>query len=914
MRCNGQTLLLLVATAILPSFALTHPLSEGLLKSYSSQLYFEENRGQFDPAIQYQTFVTGIQVRFLESGLSHAMIRELETQSSEHYEKYENYRWAGEREVEHEALVWNTSFLNTSPQVRIEGKEPIAGVINYIKGNSPRQWATDITRFRELWYTSIYPNTDLRYYGTENHQLKYDFILYPGASISDIRMQAEGVTGMELNFNGEWLIHTKWGTITDASPYAYQLINGRETEVKVQYTPAGKNTIGFKVIGEYDTSLPLVIDPLTLNWSTFLHASTSDDYVIAVDRDAQENIYLTGYTKSLAFPVTTGVYQNNYTGGIDCYITKMDPNGSFIYYSTYIGGTDWELPYAIHVTANNEPIIAGFGSSTNYPYTSGSIQPASGGGLSDGFITKLSASGNSLEYSSYLGGTDRDYIYDMAVGPGGEAYLTGYTLSHDFPVTSGAYSNSVGGYGDIFVAKVSADGSTLDYSTLVSGTNFDIANSIAINSNGDAFVAGNTGSSDLPATSGAYQNSASFAGSGLDEDAFVLRLSADGSTLKYLTYLGGSDTDAAYSLDINVNDEVFVTGVTYSTNFPTTTTAFQTGTSSNLGSGDLFVARLSSSGSSMTYGTYLGGTDVDFCKSIRVNSNNEAHILGASRSYNYPVTTGSAAHTALYDIVVSILSSDGSSLVQSAYYGGSYNEYPRSSGSMYLDGNKMTIGITTHSANMPMTAGTYQTAKTNGTADAPWIGTIETGTVLPVEMKSFTAAWQEAISLPVLRWETGEETGTVEFEIERKTEASDWEQIGLVSGNSGSNHQYTFTDHQVPADESRLFYRIRYQSLDGDMYHSVVREVTVPANPLLALSVYPNPADDILHISYESGSEDYYRLEIMSIDGRIIYQTVQMNSSSGKRRLDISHWASGIYTLRLIPVHGSPLTKKLVVR
>ncbi|MEZ4777454.1 MAG: T9SS type A sorting domain-containing protein [Bacteroidia bacterium] len=884
-----------------------------MYSALSSQIYFEENLGQFGPEIRYQSFVNGIQVRFLPTGISYAMIREVENESEETYEKHENYRWAGEQEFDHEALVWNTRFVGISDQTHIAGIEQMAGEINYFKGDDPGKWVTNAHRFSEIRYNSIYEGIDLRYYGTDQHQIKYDFILQPYADVGQIKMVAEGITGIEINAAGECIIHTLWGTVTDAAPFAWQKINGKDIKVDVRYQKIDPTTIGFQITGAYNPAVSLVIDPLTLNWSTFLHASTSDDYVIAVDRDSANYVYMTGYTKSLAFPITPGVYQNIYHGGIDCFVTKMDPNGTALVFSTYVGGSDWELPYAIGVTANKEPVIAGFMNSNNYPVTPGALQLSSGGGLSEGFVTKLSANGSAVIYSSYFGGEDRDYIYDMVLGPAGEAYVTGYTLSNDFPLTYGSYSNVIGGYGDIFVAKLNTSGSALSYSTLISGASYDIANTIAVNSAGEVFVGGNTGSDNLPATSGVFQSTGNFSGPGMPEDAFVLKLSADGSALKYLTYLGGSDSDVIYGLDINDNGEVFATGVTFSANFPVSQSAYQGSPSPGFGMGDLFVTRLNAAGSALIYSTYLGGSDVDFCKAIRINDANEAHILGATRSPDFPVTSGSAGYNAMYDVTLSVLSSDGSSLLHSALYGGSYNEYPRASGGLYLNGNKMTIGVTTHSPNMPMTAGTYQGVKTNGTSDAPWIATVEVGTVLPVAMRNLSVIWQPERKNTDIRWQAEDAGNSHTFFIERKTETGYWTEIGRKSGNTGPHVQYDFEDFDAANLPGQLlYYRISYQTDEGNRYYSGIAQVLIPSESPVSLSLFPNPASDLLKVTWTFSPDLVAHLEIVTMSGQTVYRSAGINMGS-RRQIDISGWSKGIYYVKMTVPGHSPVVEKLVV-
>ncbi|MEZ4827258.1 MAG: T9SS type A sorting domain-containing protein [Bacteroidia bacterium] len=890
---------------LLPSFSIATP---------PSQVFFEKNLGQFEPSIRFQSRVGDVQFRFLADGVSYAMTREVEKTREKPLALYQNYQWAGSHESEYEALVWNIRFAGISPKATLAGSDQISGEIHYLLGNNPDLWINNIHRFGEIWYQSVYEGIDLRYYGTEKNQIKYDFIIHPYAQIDQIQLLPEGIISWDTGASGECVFHTEWGTVADAAPVAWQQINGKIQAVGVNYKQMPDGSIGFTTDENYDPSAVLIIDPLTLTWSTFLHASTSDDYVFAVDRDADNYVYLTGYTKSTAFPITPGVYQGIYAGAIDGFITKMDPNGTALVFSTYIGGSDWELPYAIAVTGSKEPIIAGFMNSGNYPVTPGALQISSGGGLSEGFVTRLTSDGSGVVYSSYFGGADRDYIYDMVINAAGEAYLTGYTLSNNFPLTSGAYCSTPGGLGDIFVARVNAAGTGLVYSTLVAGTSYDIANTIAVNSAGDAFVGGNTGSDNLPSTPGTFQTSPNYPGPGTPEDAFVFRLSADGSGLQYFTYLGGTDSDVIYSLDINSNDEVFAAGVTFSPNFPATSGAYQTSPSPGFGMGDLFAVRLNNTGSSLLYSTYLGGSDVDFCKSVRINEYNEAHILGATRSADYPVTAGSASYNAMYDVSVSVLDAAGKNLLHSALWGGSYNEYPRASGGIHLQGDKLTLALTTHSPNMPITAGAFQGTKLNGTSDAPWIATVEVGTVLPLISGNPVALWRENAGLVRIDWEGSPYLRAGDYYVERKTETGFWTEIGVVSTKSGDAGALWWEDRQaIRYRGEEIYYRITVVSEDGSRYSSGITQVKIPQNQDLQISVSPNPVADVLKITARFPSGHPAQMEITSANGQTLYRTTGITSDVG-RQLDISAWSPGIYYVSLKVNGFLPAVEKLMVK
>ena len=897
------------------------PFVEDGLKRYSSQVFFEENLGQYESDIHFQTFVPEHLVRFTSQGLSIAWVREAEVrdQSREpESEKHQNYQWSYERQPEYEGLVWNVQFVNAQNQSKPIGKGRKHGYLNYLIGSDASQWTTGVRRYQELWYEDIYTGIDLRYYGTAQHQLKYDFILQPEANIQDIQMKWEGIEGMSLDNKGNLHVETYWGEKVDLAPYAYQMINGKEVEVSVEYQQLLAGTIGFEIKGEYQPEYPLIIDPLTLAWSSFFHASTSDDYVMSVCRDDMNFVYFTGYTKVLNFPITTGVFQNTYAGGIDAYVTKMAADGTSMIYSTYMGGSDWEIAYGIGVNSSYEPYIAGFCRSSNFPVTAGSVQPTSNGGLVESFVAKLSADGTSLLYGTYLGGTDRDYLYDLVVRPTGEAYVAGYTLSSDFPTTTGGYSGGPKGNGDVFVAKLNASGSTMQYGTLFGGTNYDIANGLAVDADGEAFIVGNTGSTDFPVSSGVVQSTPNFGGGLNQEDAFIVKLNAAGSAVEYSTYLGGSAGDAAYSVDINPAEEAFLTGITYSTNFPTTAGVLLPTTASPSGLGDGFVVKLNATASSLSYSTYIGGSNLDYGKAIRVDpATDMAYVLGATQSGNFPVTSGATPYASQFDVFMSVLTANGASLEHGNLYGGSYNDYPRAASSLYVDNSKITLGITTHSGDVPMTTGSYQGTKMNGVSDAPWLVGIELDAVLNVSLDDFSASWNRAEEGVDVGWKVqGEEAANSTFVLERKSALEGWQEIHRFSWADQAFDNWQDQEARLYTGQS-LQYRLRFESENGDWGSSHVEEVKIPIATRPHLVFTPNPAKDHLKITCSIPPMSQARIRILDLAGRTYFsQPIQEAGNIGRIApivVSVEDWPSGVYLIHVSGSTGPEISEKLII-
>ncbi|MCK4462592.1 MAG: SBBP repeat-containing protein, partial [candidate division Zixibacteria bacterium] len=323
--------------------------------------------------------------------------------------------------------------------------------------------------------------------------------------------------------------------------------------------------------------------------------------------------------------------------------------------------------------------VTGSTGSTDFP-TLNPYQTDHGGYYYDAFVTKLSSSGNSLVYSTYLGGSNYDWGFGIAVDGSGSAHVTGQTRSTDFPTLNPYQTNNGGGYNDVFVTKLSSSGNSLVYSTYLGGSGGDEGWSIAVDSSGSAYLTGNTYSTDFP-TLNSYQT---YQG---NIDAFVTKLSISGNSLLYSTYLGGSSVDSGMSIAVDGSGSAYVTGSTGSTDFPTLN-PYQ----NDQGGDDVFVTKLSSLGNSLLYSTYLGGSSLDRVKSIAVDSSGSAYLTGYTGSTDFPTLYPYQTDQGGEDVFVTKLSSSGNSLIYSTYLGGSgydwgYGIAVDDSGSAYVTGS-----------------------------------------------------------------------------------------------------------------------------------------------------------------------------------------------------------------------------------
>lgn len=561
--------------------------------------------------------------------------------------------------------------------------------INYFIGNDQTKWFRNIPTSQAVLYKDIYKDIDFKVYGIEK-QIEYDWIVKPGGDPGDIRFEYKNVKKTRIDNQGNLLIETEFGKLLHKKPLGFQEIDKKkQTKVNVNYKKIGLNTYGFEVEA-YDKNQQLFIDPVVLAYSTYLGGDNDDEGgSIAVDDSGR--VYVTGFTDSINFP-TLNYYQTD--GDIndsasDVFVTKIDPTvggtGSLIY-STYIGGDDNETGWGIAVDSSGNAYVTGYTGSTDFPtlnqyQADGDINDSS----TDVFVTKLSPAGNSLLYSTYLGGDSGERGFGINLDSNSNVYVTGYTYSTNFP-TLNQYQN----YGDIndatanvFVTRIDTTlvgVNSLIYSTYLGGDSYDEADGIAVDSSGNAYVTGYTDSADFP-TRNPYQTDADINDS--LSDAFVTKIDTTGSgdsSLIYSTYLGGELDDGGWAIAVDSSGNVYVTGATLSATFPVVN-SYQ----SNLeGLCDAFVAKLSSTGDSLLYSTYLGGGTGGYLlwvgfeegNGIAVDSSGNAYITGYTTSTDFPVIDSfqSSHNGGFSDAFVTKISPTGDSLVYSSFLGGSDEE------------------------------------------------------------------------------------------------------------------------------------------------------------------------------------------------------------------------------------------------
>ncbi len=586
-----------------------------------------------------------------------------------------------------------------SPGVVVTGEDKLGGKANFFIGNDPSKWVRDVPTFGRVRYSNILPGVDIVYSGTQG-VLKRDIVLSPGADPSALLFRYSGQDDLALDTDGNLLVKTSAGTIREAAPVCYQERNGERVPVSCRYVLSGNGLVGFDT-GAYDPALPLVIDPY-LDFSTYLGGSMDDrGYAVAVD--SLGGTYVTGSTQSIDFPYPSwkAQYQEDPGGGLDAFVTKFEPDGLSMNYSTYLGGYYDDIGHGIAVNDSGYAFVTGETISPDFPVLKAFQENISYSGTccssADAFITVLTPEGYDLEFSSYLGGNMTDIGQAIALTSSGVAVIAGSTASDNFPTTTGAYDTTLNGTWDAFVTGISYDGSasSIANSTYLGGGNIDRANGIALGANGDIFVTGLTKSSDFP-TLNAYRSSLSGG-----QDAFVTHFDPTAGSIISSTYLGGTDEESGNGIAVDNTGAMYVTGFTRSMDFIKITSPPPHYQLQLKGLQDAFLTKLNPEGRTVNFSTYLGGQLVEDGRGVAVDNMGSIFVTGYTDSLDFPVKNAvqSALNSYTYDAFVTRFYPNGTALMYSTYLGGRLDD--RAMGIALLDSNVTIVGYT-ESANFPV--------------------------------------------------------------------------------------------------------------------------------------------------------------------------------------------------------------------
>ncbi len=559
---------------------------------------------------------------------------------------------------------------------------------NYFLNNNEKQWQTNVENFAKVQYQNIYPGIDIAYYGNQR-QLEYDLIVSPYTNPDIINLQFSEAQNLTINNEGDLVITVNEQEFYKKKPYAYQEINGVKQLVTTNYIVKENNKISFE-LGSYDVSQQLIIDPV-IGYSTYL-GGTGSDFSNAIAIDTTGNAYIVGYTESLNFP-TNNPQQRSISGKNDLFISKLNATGSSLAFSTYIGGSDEDFGNAIAIDSKGNVYITGYTFSNNFPVAN-PFQSKNGNTIAntggDAFVVKLNSQGNTLVYATYLGGIADDMATSIAVDSQDSVYITGFTNSANFPVVNSVQAKSNGGF-DAFITKLNATGNSMAYSSYFGGSDNDFGNAITIDKSNNAYIVGLTDSRNLPIVN--PQQSIL----GGDSDGFIAKFVSTGNSLSFATYFGGSNFDTITSVAVDSTNNIYVTGVTGSKDFSIMNPIQQTKADSL----DSFISKLNAAGNSLIFSTYLGGSGDEQANSIALDDKNNVYIMGVTSSTNFPLADATQkTNGGQQDVFMTKINATGNSLVFSTYLGGAGNDV---GASLAVDnkGNVFMTGIT-NSMNFPM--------------------------------------------------------------------------------------------------------------------------------------------------------------------------------------------------------------------
>ena len=587
--------------------------------------------------------------------------------------------------------------MNSNPVV--VGEEALPGKVNYIIGNDPKKWHSDVPTYGKVRLKQVYSGIDLVYYGNQK-QLEYDFIVQPGANAKQVALDFSGAQGVRLASNGDLLLRADGQELRWKQPVAYQTINGKRQMVEAHYalnTPASGTAHVRMNVGDYDHTRPLVIDPtLTIIYRQYLTGTggalgNGYDRGLGIAVDNVGNTYVVGYTES------TNLSQPN-SGGRTAFINKLTPGGSSVYF-TLLGGTGsskQDEGRGVAIDSSGNAYITGITQSADFPKNSGITNNVPNGttleGNQDAFLLKLNANGNTVIYSTFLGGGSNDTSNSVAIDNAGTAYITGSAGTNanniPFPTTANAYQTTFGGTIDAYLAKFTFNGTTLAlaYSSYFGGTGVDRGAGVDVEpTSGIAYVAGTTVAPNFPHTASGYQTTHGDITDGA-QDGFLIKVDTTKSgsaSLLYGTFFGGSKSDGFTSIVLKGSGIVDIAGYTQSANFPThnayATAIGNVVDSSNLSDATFVELDTTQSGSAgLKYSTYLGGSENDQANSIALDSSGNAYITGytASPTNSFPtrnaVQAASQGGPSSFDAFVTEINpslNGNASLIYSTFFG-----------------------------------------------------------------------------------------------------------------------------------------------------------------------------------------------------------------------------------------------------
>jgi len=671
----------------------------------SKGITFTENKGQFGEITKFKCESPGAVLYFTQGEVAYLLTRETD-ELIEYPEDMIHHEMDELRELrpryKKEAILVKAKFLDSNPDAEIIGEGKLPHYYNYFLGNDHSKWAKRVANYSSVVYKNIYPSIDLKYYGNGN-SIKYDFIVHPGSDPSVIKIQYEGIKSLSVNEKGKLIVSTSYREIIENNPVIFQ---AKSEGISGAFYKINENTFGFRLNSKYDANQELIIDPELL-FSTYLGGSI-DEYVGDLSLDSDGNAIISGYTFSSDFPLVNP-YDSQFGGDREIFVSKLSSDGSSLLFSTFIGGSSYESGRGNVLGSEGNIYVCGYTFSNDYPlvnpfddslnsqeavisilnssgdsliyssYFGGSEQEsafditlddddfiylsgytysgdfplvnpifATFGGIWDAFIAKFTPNGQSLIFSTYFGGSDRETSNKIMLDNDQNIILCGYTKSSDLYIVNAVDSLNESNNYDGYIAKISSSYDSLIFSTYLGGREDEQLSGVDLDDDDNIYVCGNTFSDDFP-----IKNAFDSTYGGFDKrDGFITIISPSCDSLIFSSFIGGDRDHADDIEDISVdnNNHIHVTGWTYSEDFPIKNPFDDTFN----GDKDIVVMEFSQYGEELIYSTYFGTETLEIGDGIAVDSIGNTIITGVTWALDFPVLNAyDSTNNGIIDLYVS---------------------------------------------------------------------------------------------------------------------------------------------------------------------------------------------------------------------------------------------------------------------
>jgi len=617
------------------------------MDSGTTSPFFTENAGQWDTEVLFRSDVGDAVLWILKSGVRFQLI------SMEASEGDDVGRGSGvlSKPARLRQSIVDARLIdaNVDPGSRGEGRLPHKS--NFFIGDDPARWRAGAASYSSVVIENVYDGIDLRYYNNSQN-VEYDFEVSPGSDHSQVVMEIDGAESFRISSNGELIITSEWGEIQELAPIAYQSVDGSRRPVAAGFQILSENRVGFELGPGIDPSAKLVIDP-ELIFSTYL-GGAQNDHLFDMVIDPDGNAYVAGWTQSMDFPVEDPIQGTDLTR--DAFISKFSADGSALLHSTYLGGSGNDYGNGVALDQDGRPYVTGSTESTNFP-TVNPYMTDPGDGNADAFISRLNADGDALDYSTYYGGNDADDGAAIALGEDGDICIAGSTLSTNLPLQFPSQINQIGR--DAFVIKLDSSGAALELGTYLGGSDNDVAYDLTVDHQGYIYVTGATTSSDFPTIN-------SFQTFGGIQDAFVAKYHRIiPPNVRYTRLIGGSSNDQGIGIAVDSAEQVYVVGWTESSDFPVSNELY-----GPQGGRDGFITKLPRLANLELFSTYIGGSSHDFAFAVSNEFDGRLYVSGQTGSGDFPTVNPYQTHQADDDAFAIVIDTAGSSLIFGTYLGG----------------------------------------------------------------------------------------------------------------------------------------------------------------------------------------------------------------------------------------------------